>query len=394
MTGTKFQQIMIIAGEVSGDLHASGLIREFNLLRGDCHFFGVGGDLMADAGCENLYSVREVAFLGFVEVIRHLPFIRKMMNTLVAACLKRRPQVLVLVDYPGFNLRFAARLRKYPELKNLPILYYVSPQVWAWHSSRIPQIARLVNRMAVIFDFEAPLYESVGLRTDFVGHPLLDNLVIRKEKEAFRQEFSIKRHELLIALLPGSRKQEVSNLLPIFLQAYELLKLRFPNLHAMVGGASALSPEFYTDIMDRVGYRDDRVRILSGQTYDLVNAADLALVASGTATLETAIIGTPLIMAYKMSPLSFQLAKHLVKIPNVALVNIVAGKQIVPECLQRDAVPDKLADEAATLLTDPVRRKEMIAELAIVKQKLGAPGASKRVAAILQEMIGGGTDAL
>ncbi len=379
-------QILIIAGEVSGDLHAAGLLREFKLLQPGVRFFGVGGERMKNEECELIYNVDEVAFLGLVEVVSHLPFIRKMMKRLLAECAERKPKAVVLVDYPGFNLRFAEKLRRIPGLEKTPILYYISPQVWAWHSSRIKKIARLVTRMAVIFDFEVPPYEAVGLQTDFVGHPLLEVTKPALKRQEFLERIGANSDQVILALLPGSRIQEVSRLLPVFLKTFDLLKRKIPHLTAVVGCSPALDEELYREFIAREKLTE-QVALFRNRTVDLQAHCDLALVASGTATLETAILGTPMVMAYRVAPLTYWIGRMLVKIPDIALVNVVAGKRIVPEFVQGAATPERLAAELTDLLQNTERRREMTANLAEVRKRLGEPGASKKVAAILQEVI-------
>lgn len=380
-------QIMVIAGEVSGDLHAAGLVEAYKSLSPDVHFFGVGGDKMEAAGCENLYHVDEVAFLGFSEVIRHLPFIRKMMNHLVSECRKRKPKALVLVDYPGFNLRFASHLREIDELRNLHILYYISPQVWAWHPSRVPKIAKLVDRMAVIFDFEVPIYRNAGLPTEFVGHPLLEVTRTLLTKDEFRQSLQINPDDPLLALLPGSRKQEVKRLFALFLKTYERLLRRIPNLKAAVGCSPSLDRSYYQKISTQEGLNSGSIAFLYEQTSDLQAHSDAVLVASGTATLETAILGTPMVMAYKVSPLTYMLGRFLVKIPNIALVNVVAGEKIIPEFVQGEAKPESISEVLYTLLLSSLHREKMKSNLDRVRQKLGERGASRKAAAMLHSMI-------
>ncbi len=377
---------MIIAGEVSGDLHASRMIAEFTRVRPGARFLGVGGEKMKAEGCELLYNVEEVAFLGFVEVIAHLPFIKRMMKRLLDECQQRRPDAVVLVDYPGFNLRFADRLRRLPGFEKIPILYYISPQVWAWHASRVPKIAKLVDRIAVIFDFEKPIYDAVGLKADFVGHPLLETIRTETKRKDFCESISISPDDPLLALLPGSRLQEVKRLFPLFLRSFAILKNEIQNLRAAVGCSPALDIAIYKDILHEEGLLEE-VQVIQGNTSDLQSHADAALVASGTATLETAIMQTPMIMAYKVAPLTYWIGRFLIKIPNIALVNVVAGERIVPELIQGDATPNKIASELAILFQNPERRKTMVDDLSRVREKLGEPGASKRVADILYSMV-------
>jgi len=378
--------ILILAGEVSGDLHASGLLREFRRLEPRARFFGTGGDRMAAQGCELVYHVKDIAFMGFAEVIRHLPFIRRMMNRLLVECRRRRPAAVVLVDYPGFNLRFAARLRKIPELAQTPILYYISPQVWAWHSSRIPKIARLVDRMAVIFDFEAPLYRTAGLSADFVGHPLLEVVEPALDKAAFLRDLGLDGTGPLLALTPGSRLQEVRRLFPLFLETAARLRRDFPGLTALVGCVPSLDLSVYRDVTRAAGSGEE-VRLLTDRTYDLLAHSDAALVASGTVTLETALLGTPLVVAYRVAPSTYWIARRVIRIPYIALANVVAGRKVVPEFIQDQATPEALAAELASLLNDTPRRRAMLEDLAEVKARLGPGGASANVARLLQSMV-------
>jgi lipid-A-disaccharide synthase len=389
---TNPKQIMVIAGEVSGDLHAAGLVTAFKALDPDAHFFGVGGTKMAEAGCENLYSVDEVAFLGFTEVIRHIPFIRNMMQRLLRECIKRKPHAVILVDYPGFNLRLAERLKRSSETRPIPILYYISPQVWAWHKSRISKISRLVDKMAVIFDFEVPLYREAGLAVEFVGHPLLEVTRTTQTRPEFREALKIPAEGRLLALLPGSRIQEVRRLLPLFLDTYNKLVQRIPDLRAAVGCSPALDISFYQAILKRRGSDTNRIRLLQNQTSNLQAHSDAALVASGTATLETAILGTPMVMAYKVAPLTYTIGRLMVKIPNIALVNVVAGEKVVPEFIQGGATPEHISDALYILLTSSLHRDKMKSNLERVRRKLGQPGASGRVAEILTTLIQEGSD--
>ncbi|TKJ42502.1 lipid-A-disaccharide synthase [candidate division LCP-89 bacterium B3_LCP] len=384
---TASDSIMIIAGEVSGDLHASGLIKAFGELEPNIRFFGVGGERMKDAGCENVYSVDDVAFVGFTEVIQHLPFIYRMRKTLLNECLAKKPRAVVLVDYPGFNLNFAQKLRKHPLLKDTPVLYYISPQVWAWHASRIKKIARLVDRLAVIFDFEVPLYREAGLKTDFVGHPLLEVTASSLTNEEFRHSLGAELGIPLLGLLPGSRLQEIRRLLPVFLETYLYLKKEIPDIKTAIACSPAVEESIYQDIMDHFGTAVDNIPLLYNQTADLQAHSDVVLVASGTATLETAILGTPLVMAYRVSPITYLIGKKLVKIPHIALVNVVAGKKIIPEFIQGQATPDNISEELGNILNDSNRCDSMKADLEQVKEKLGSAGASDNVAKILQSMI-------
>jgi lipid-A-disaccharide synthase len=372
-------RIMIIAGEASGELHGAGVVQALKNHRPDSEIFGIGGNRMAAAGCELLYHVEQFAFMGLVEVLRHLPFIRRAMRQLEHVFQNRRPNVLVLIDYPDFNLRLARIARRY----DIPILYYISPQVWAWRAGRIHTIVKLVDRMAVVFPFEVDLYEQAGGQVDFVGHPLLDVLEAKYDKKAFCQYGGLDPKKPIIGLLPGSRQQEVSGLLPPMLDTLSVLQKDLTHVQGVIGLAPTIRPASISPFLKGQG----SVAVVENMTYDVMKHADLLLVTSGTATLESACFGTPLIVLYKMARLSWWIARRVVTIPDIGLVNVVAGRRIAPEFLQHAVHPDKLVPEIVNMLQHPDRLKHMREELQVVRTKLGTPGASDRVAGLALEMV-------
>lgn len=365
--------ILIVAGEVSGDIHGGKLVKAIKELSPEINIAGIGGDNMSSAGMKLLRNVNEMSFLGFTEIIKHLPFVRKVMNELLKWIEIERPKVVVLIDYPGFNLRLAEKA------KNLgcKIIYYISPQIWAWGKGRIKKIARVVDQMIVIFPFEEELYRNAGVSVEFVGHPILENLESSFSKKDFFSENDLDPDEKLIGLLPGSRTQEVDSLYKIMIDAVDLLKSEYPNMQSITAKSPALDKAVYTKIAG-----NDRLK-QSNNTYDIMKHSDLLFVASGTATLESACFGTPLIVVYRVSPISWIIGKILIKIKSIGLVNIVAGKKIAPEILQSELTPSRLTHEALNILKDEKLYAETSSELLKVKKMLGEPGASKKAAELI-----------
>ncbi|MBN1541460.1 lipid-A-disaccharide synthase [candidate division KSB1 bacterium] len=363
--------LMIIAGEASGDSHAAEVVAALKKKDPHLEFFGVGGEHLRKAGVELLYHIDQLAYIGFVEVVRHYAFFRRVFNHLVQQLQQRKPDGLILVDYPGFNLRFAKAAKQ----RGCRVFYYIAPQVWAWGQGRARKMAETIDQMAVLFDFEVDFFSRYGLDTVLVGHPLVDHLNRLEAGDALSRH-GIDPNRPLLALLPGSRNQEISHLLPPLLQTAEQLSREHSNLQVAVALADTVSEDKARSIY---GKPIDAVLIRS-HTYDLLRHSTAAMVASGTATLETACFNVPFLLAYRVSPLTFWLGKNLVKIPYIGLVNVVAGEKIVQEFLQKDVRPEILYQPIQSLLFDANRRAEMKKKLAVVKAKLGPPGASGRTA--------------
>ncbi len=361
----------MIAGEASGDLHGAGVVRELKRRRPDLDVYGVGGDRMKNEGMELVYHISRLSFMGFVEVVRNLAVVREVERTLSRLLEVRRPDVVVLIDYPGFNLRFARTAKR----RGIKVLYYISPQVWAWHSSRVKKMRGLVDRMKVVFPFEVEIYRREGIDVEFVGHPLAERIGTSCTREEFFRAHEFDPGKKLVALLPGSRQQEVEMIFPTMLRAARRLSAEM-GVQVAVGVASNLG----AGVLRRYLANDDRVRLIEHATYDVMAYADSAIVTSGTATLETGWFGTPMMVVYRTSPITFMIGRALVRVPYIGLVNIVAGKKIVPEFVQHDMVEDNLVREATRQLTDKAYAEEMRKNLAVIKTELGGAGTSARVA--------------
>lgn len=378
MNGSK--KILIIAGEASGDLHGSSLVKELKKINSNLEIFGIGGDRMKNQGVELIFHVEKLSFMGFFEVIKNLSFIRGVMKRMTSMIETRRPDLVILIDYPGFNLRFARKVKRL----GIPVVYYISPQVWAWGGNRVKKMQNLIDKMMVIFPFEKEIYRKFNIECEFVGHPLLEVTRPVLSAEDFQKKFGIRKNDVVVGLLPGSRWQEVEKILPIMLESSKLLKTRIKNLKVLLGLAPTIKKEKIESLLNHAG---SQVKVVENLTYDLMKHADLLLIASGSATLECAILGTPFLVLYKTSLWTYLVAKSLITIPNIALANVVAGKRIVPEFIQSQAIPNRIAEEMYEILTDRERYKSIQNELKKVKEKLGEDGASKKAAQIVTEML-------
>jgi lipid-A-disaccharide synthase len=370
------KRVMIIAGEASGDLHGAGVVRELKLLSPAVDVYGVGGDKMKREGMDLIYHIHELGFMGFMEVLKHLPFIKTMEYTLEQIVKFKKPDVLVLIDYPGFNLRFARIAKRY----SIKIVYYISPQVWAWHRSRVKKIRSLIDTMLVIFPFEADFYRAEGIDAEFVGHPLLEVLETKLDRKNFCKRFSLDEQKPIVALFPGSRKQEIDYIFPEMLSAARMISLQ-NKAEIVIGIAPTLEEKYFKTLYNLMG-----IHFIKGLTYEVMANADFAFVTSGTATLETACFGTPMFVVYKTSWLTYLIGRVLVHLKNIGLVNIVAGKMIAPEFIQHKATAKKMAISAMRLLNDERKLADMKAELSKVKIMLGTIGASRRVAERVLQM--------
>lgn len=368
-----------MAGEASGDRLGGSLAEALLKARPDLQLIGVGGPFMRAAGVQLIHDYEEFAVLGLTEVIGRLPFFLKILAEFGRRFRNDPPDLFLPIDFPDFNIRLAARAHA----AGVPVLWYVSPQVWAWRAGRVAELSRIVDRMVVVFPFEAAIYERAGLPVSFVGHPLLERLVVTRSREEVRRELGIKEGEKLVALLPGSRRQEVRRILPPLIDAGR--RLVAAGIRPVVSRAPSIDPDYFNSVS--VGVEASQLPVWTGDTADLVAAADLAVVASGTATLEAGLLGTPPIVVYKMAPLSWQLARRLVRVDHVGLVNIAAGKRIAPELLQDEVTGANVFRHVIDLLNDPDRLALMRRELAGLPARLGGPGASKRTARLALDIL-------
>lgn len=371
---------MIVAGEASGDLHGGNLVREMRRIDPDICFSGVGGKQMQEAGVELLADAADMAVVGLTEVGFKLGFILRVMRRLKISLKKDPPDLVILIDYPDFNLPLARTARKC----GVKVLYYISPQVWAWRKGRIETIRKNVDRMVVILPFEEKFYRDAGVDVSFVGHPLLDEVRKKYERPAALKRFGLREEAITIAILPGSRRNEVAALLPEMLRACRILTEKISPLQFVLPIAGTLDPAFVRDILRPFRIR---VNIIPDEIYDVIAVADAAMVASGTATLETALLETPMVVIYKVSGISYAIGRRFISVDHISLVNLIAGRPLVPELIQADANPERIAAEVREIVTRRGKAREMRAALAEIRGKLGTPGASQRTARIACDML-------
>lgn len=364
----------IIAGEASGDLHGSNLIKALRAEDPDADIRCWGGDKMAAAGGHVVKHIRDLAFMGFIEVIKHLPTILGNIDFCKQDILRYNPDVVILIDYPGFNFR----LFKFIKQHNLRLFYYISPQLWAWKEGRVKMVKQYVDRMFVIFPFEKAFYAKHGVEVDFVGHPLLDELEGNEGRRTRDEGAQANDNSRIIALLPGSRKQEIKSLLPEYLKVIP----HFPEYRFVIAGISGLGKDFYTSLIGNA-----KCEVEWDNTYGLLRSAYAAIVTSGTATLETALYEVPEVICYKASPLSYYIARQLIKgIKYICIVNLIADKKVVTELIQNDVNEIRLTHELK-LLSDSICRAEMLNEYEEVRALLGRSGASQRTASLMLKYL-------
>jgi lipid-A-disaccharide synthase len=368
---------MIIAGEASGDLHGAHLVRAMRGLNPDLDFFGIGGSALRQAGVEVRVDNSEIAVVGVSEAISKINLLFRALRLAKQDLKKVCPALLILIDFPDFNLRVATAAKKL----GVPVMYYISPQIWAWRTARVKKIKKLVDHMVVIFPFEVNFYRRWGVPVTFVGHPLLDSMPLeglKKKTEAQSDE------GVLVGLLPGSRNEEITRLLPTMVEAAEILSEGIKGVRFAIPVASSVSRRVVEDIVQ--GGRA-KFSILSDSLQKVLSEATLVITASGTVTLETAIAGTPMIIVYKVSPLSYWLGKRMIRVKHIGLANLVAEKPIVPELIQHQASAQQIAGEALRMIKDERRLVQARLELRRVAERLGVPGASKRAAEVALSLL-------
>lgn len=368
-------KILISAGEASGDIHAAAVTAALKRIDGTTEVFGMGGDELRAAGGEVLFDIKDHGVMGFVEVIKKLPDLFKLRREFARVMDERKPDCLVVVDYPGFNMKLA----KLAHDKGIPVVSYIAPSAWAWNKGRAKNVAKIVDKVACIFPFEYDVYKEAGAPVEFVGHPLVDIVhptMERAEAEAWVGKVPGRP---LVLLMPGSRLMEIERMLDVILEGAKLLKKQMPEVQFAMPRAGTIPIEMLQGKIKASGLD---VKITEGHNYDLFSVADLALATSGTVTLEAAMCGLPSVILYRTSAITAFIARRVINIPNIGLPNIVAGRQILPELLQEELTPAKLAATAVELLA-PERRPQLEANLAYMKERLGEPGAVNRVAQLI-----------
>lgn len=414
------KKVFIVAGEASGDMHGAALARELKALSPDIQLSGYGGAEMREAGVNILYALADLAVIGFFEVIKNIVAIRKLLKKTERHLEENRPDALVLIDYPGFNFKVGQIARQL----NIPVIYYITPQVWAWWPGRVKEMKRFVNKALVIFSFEEEIFKKEGIAVRWVGHPLVDKFTPLEKGADFDQRssslkadgglelsslqtvgeqtsltgftpaktldiyerFHLNRGKRLVGLLPGSRTQEIAHLLPLMLKVAENLSTRFPDVEFVLLRSPNIPEE---EIKKYLQYSTAKVTIVADEAYQVRMALTFALVASGTATLETAYLGIPMVIMYKVNPLSYFLGKKFVRIPYIGLANIVLEKKVVAEFIQDATDPEAVTREVSQYVGDEKKINAMTAELIEVRKKLGPPGASARAAQEILTLISG-----
>jgi lipid-A-disaccharide synthase len=366
-------RVLLSCGEASGELYAAELVRELVELDPRVHCFGLGGDRLREAGAEILVELRDISVIGLVEVLGKLPALKKALSTLVEAASDRRPDVAVLIDFSGFNLRLSNRLKAL----GIPVVYYVSPQVWAWRRGRLKTIRRNVEKMLVILPFEESFYRDAGIAVEFVGHPLVDLVRSREDRPTFFHRLGLDASQPLVAIMPGSRPREIELHLPVLAEAIRRMHARRPDLQFVLLKAPTIEGSV---VAAGLGETASSVHVQSEAVYEGLSHADVAIVASGTATVEAALCGTPMVVVYRVGGLSYRLGKPFVRVPHYAMVNLIAERALVPELIQEDMTGERVVAETLRLIEDPEAADSMRRGLQEVKARLGGGGASRKAA--------------
>ena len=368
---------MLVVGEASGDVHGANLVKALHRQDANLKIFGVAGEQLERTDFEALFNVSKLTGMGLVELAGNVKNIWQAYQLLRGALKQRRPDLLILIDFPDFNLRLA----RVAKSLRIPVLYYISPQIWAWRRGRVRQIAKSVDRMAVVFPFEVEFYRRHGVNVTFVGHPLLETVTTSQNRETVLARHGLNPTKKTVALLPGSRHGEVSRHLPVMLAAAAQMRAA-DNVQFFCLRASTIDA---ADLAAMIA--DAKIPIVEADRYDAVRAADMVWTASGTATLETALLARPMVIVYRMSWLTYLIARLLVRVEHIGMVNLIAGKRLVPELIQGNVNPQRLVAESRRLLNDEKARSAIVEELTRLRERLDSPGAADRVAAIALGMI-------
>ncbi len=373
-------KILFSAGESSGDQHAANMFLEMQKLQPDIIGLGMGGAKMAQTGIDIRYDSANIAVIGVVEVIKHYAEIRRALTLMQQLVASERPDLLVCVDYKEFNFKLA----RYAKQLGIKVLFYVSPQVWAWRPGRVKAYGKVIDMMAVIFPFETAYYEAEKVPVRYVGHPSVDKVHAQYSKDEDLSLFGLEKNKPIVGLLPGSRGNEIRRMLPVMLAAAEKLQLSLPGCQFMLPQADSISDALLDEYISQTSLN---ITVIKNQPYDVIQCCDVVMTTSGTATLEIALLTVPMVIAYKLAPLTYILGRWLVNTPFIGLPNIVLGKSIIKELIQQDASAAKLCAEVLKILTDKAYAEQMRENLSLVKQQLGQGGGSKNMAQLALEML-------
>lgn len=370
------KKVLLSAGEVSGDLHGAHLIEAIRRINPHIRFYGMGGEFLKSVGMEVLIEAHRLSVVGITEALSKIPTVWMALRKLRNWMERERPDLIILIDFPEFNLRLA----KIAYHLEIPVVYYISPQIWAWRRGRVKQIAKYVRKMIVLLPFEVPFYINEGVDVTWVGHPLIDIVKPSLPKEEALRKFGLDPKKRTIGLLPGSRQAEVRRHLPVLLRSAMLLQREIPDLQFVIPLAPALSE---IEVRSLIEMNPIEVKIVKGFVYDLMNLSELLLLASGTATLEATLLEKPMVILYKVSFLSYWIGKGLIRVKHIGLVNLLAGQEVIKELIQKEATPEKIAKEALRLLKDQALYQKVVTSLQTIRKNLGEPGAAQRAAQII-----------
>lgn len=369
----KHPHFLIIAGEASGDLHGSNLVSALKVFLPHARFSGMGGSRMREEGVDTLFGIERMGTVGIVEVLGEFDHYYKVYRTLMKEIASRRYDAMILIDYPTLNLRLAKQGRRF----DCPVFFFISPQIWAWRKGRIRDIRKSVRKMFVILPFEEKLYLDAGVDAEFLGHPFIDMVHPSRPREESREKYSLNAGVKTIGLLPGSRMNEINSLLDVMIQAAGKIRSELGSCQFLLPIADSINPDL---IRQRLGANPLGIQLIRGETYDVINSCDTLIIASGSATLEAGILGCPMVIVYKLNPLTHWLARLLIKIPLVGLVNIVAGEEVVPELIQHKVTAENISSEVLAMLRTPEKEQAVRERLLKIKKSLGEPGVMKLIA--------------
>jgi len=387
MPGEDFKHILIITGEASGDIYGGQLARHL-YKQFPVRISGIGGKRMKEAGVNILYDASSISVVGISEVFSRMRAIRQAYKKVKETLQSEKVDLVILIDYPGFNIQVAGMAAR----MGIPAVYYIGPQVWAWRRGRIKTLAKRIKKMIVILPFEEPIYKEAGIDCSFIGHPLVDEIQHVSPPEEIRHRYGLSEKDITIGLFPGSRPGEIKTHLPIILEAAEMLKEKRPDIQFVLAIAESIKPRLIQDEITRWKHtygRDENLKItlVHGEANNVLNVSDIVIAVSGTITLQAALFEKPMVIIYKVSPITYWIARMLVNVKDIGLVNILAGHRIVPELIQHDATPENIIKEVRKMIKDQEYYGAICKELKDVRLKLGPPGAMERVARVIGEML-------